>query len=53
MHVKIWSKDHCPYCVMAVKACAQLSDILDDFEYEVVKLGVDLLLLKYVIMMAI
>mgnify|MGYP003625425629 FL=1 len=37
MHVKIWSKDHCPYCVMAVKACAQLSDILDDFEYEVVK----------------
>ena len=41
MHVKIWSKDHCPYCVMAVKACDQLSDILDDFEYEVVKLGVD------------
>ena len=40
MHVKIWSKDNCPFCASAQLVCERL-DKSTDFSYEVVKLEVD------------
>ena len=40
MHVKIWSRDNCPFCAKAQLVCERL-DKSTDFSYEVVKLEVD------------
>ena len=40
MHVKIWSRDNCPFCASAQLVCERL-DKSTDFSYEVVKLEVD------------